>query len=551
MLRLLIVDDERYIVESLSELFAMQPDMELDILTAYYGDEALHILKHTKVDLVFLDIKMPGMSGINVAREITENWPNCRIIFFTGHASFDYIYEIKNIKNTSFLLKTEDNDTIVAALKQAIAELEEQRSYQQLSSQAEQAQMRLSYLLHSDILRDMLNGRSIIDLKETISRNADSFQFDIGAPLHLLFLKTKQTSSINCNVDFHQHIITLTAYFYHSLNEKYRISLIDTATDTFTLFIQPIPGTVPCMNMNHSTYIHECLNDCLSSTLPVTSCHLLLLFSEKEINWYQVGKTFDFYQQYYINVILPSFTQYDRLIVCKEEELSFPVQNSCFQQFSVPPVYFSRLINGLQTSNLKEVSTVLQDFYGIFSKTNSMHHLSAISLYHKISNIYIDFIMQYHLTEKIALQVGLCRLYDLNQFQSWEELILYYQRISLLLLQTIEKEENDSRKRTISQVKAFIQSNLHRALSLNEIANAVNYNSTYLSRLFHQITGESISQYMLRIKMEKAKNYLTHSNETVQSIAEKLGFVSSQYFSMVFKKYAGLSPRDYRNRSIY
>lgn len=549
MFRLLIVDDERYIVESLSELFSTRPD--LDILTAYYGDNALRILKNTKVDLIFLDIKMPGMSGIEVAREITVNWPNCKIIFFTGYASFDYIYEIKNMKNTSFLLKTEDNDTILASLQQAITELETQRSYQQLTSQAEQMQMRLSYLLHADILRDLLNGKSPTDLRETIARSNEHFQFDITSPLHLLYLKIKWESSIDFHVDFHQRITMLTAYFHHCLNEKYRISLVDMDTNTFLLFIQPLAGVHPTMNMSHSTYIRECLNDSISSTLPIPDCHLLLLMREQEISWFQIGKSFDFYHQYFINILLPSFAQYDRLITCKDEDLNCSSQDSSFQRISLSPSLLPGLNAGLQAGNLQEINVILQQLQEILSQMGSMHHLAAISLYHNISNIYIDFIMQYHLTEKIALHIGLYKLYNLNQFQTWADLIAYYQQLSILLTQTVANGENDSRNRTILQVKAFIKSNLHRSLSLNEIANAVNYNSTYLSRLFHQITGESISQYIIREKIAKAEDYLAHSSESIQNIAEKLGFESSQYFSLVFKKNTGLSPRDFRNHTIY
>ena len=117
-------------------------------------------------------------------------------------------------------------------------------------------------------------------------------------------------------------------------------------------------------------------------------------------------------------------------------------------------------------------------------------------------------------------------------------------------MQTITFEENDSRERTIAQIQAYIQSNLHRELSLTEIANSVNYNSTYISRLFRQMTGENLFQYIMQVKMARAKEYLTQTNDSIQAIAEKLGFDTSQYFSSVFKKQTGLSPRDYRNRSM-
>ncbi len=115
----------------------------------------------------------------------------------------------------------------------------------------------------------------------------------------------------------------------------------------------------------------------------------------------------------------------------------------------------------------------------------------------------------------------------------------------------ISDEENGSQERTISEIKKYIKSNLGRSLSLDEIANHVNYNSTYISRLFRQLTGENISRYIVEQKIEKAKEYLSETNESIQTISEKLGFETSQYFSNVFKKRTGISPREYRNLSLY
>ena len=146
MYRLLIVDDEKFIVESMLDLFSRQEDMDLEIMTAYYGEEALKLLQ-SKIDVILLDINMPGLSGIDVARQITQNWPLCRIIFLTGYSNFDYIYQSNQMKNTTYLLKTEDNETIVQAVKDAIAEIEEEKRQQQIYSQLEVNQVYLEHLL--------------------------------------------------------------------------------------------------------------------------------------------------------------------------------------------------------------------------------------------------------------------------------------------------------------------------------------------------------------------------------------------------------------------
>ncbi len=179
-----------------------------------------------------------------------------------------------------------------------------------------------------------------------------------------------------------------------------------------------------------------------------------------------------------------------------------------------------------------------------------MHHLAAINLYHKIADLFIEFILQHHLTEKIALQIGLYMLYEPGQFQSWSDFTDYCHKLSSLLLQAVSSQELDGREQIVSQIRAYVQNNLQKSLSLTEISNSVNYNSTYVSRLFRQMTGENLSDYILRTRMTKAMEYLTQGNESIQAIAEKLGFDTSQYFSYVFRKHTGFSPREYRNRSF-
>lgn len=92
MYRILLADDEKHITDWLHALLASQDRMEFEVYKAFTGPDAIRILDEMKVDIVLLDIKMPGYSGLQIADKITQNWPRCRIIFLTGFDSFEYIY---------------------------------------------------------------------------------------------------------------------------------------------------------------------------------------------------------------------------------------------------------------------------------------------------------------------------------------------------------------------------------------------------------------------------------------------------------------------------
>ena len=98
----------------------------------------------------------------------------------------------------------------------------------------------------------------------------------------------------------------------------------------------------------------------------------------------------------------------------------------------------------------------------------------------------------------------------------------------------------------IVRVKKYIADHLHEDLSRGEIAASVYLNSDYLSHLFHEKTGLSLSAYIQQLRMEKAMRLLTQSGESVSSIAAKCGFSNIPYFSKQFKNFTGKTPNEYR-----
>ena len=95
--------------------------------------------------------------------------------------------------------------------------------------------------------------------------------------------------------------------------------------------------------------------------------------------------------------------------------------------------------------------------------------------------------------------------------------------------------------------KEYINQHFCESISLSEVADYCNVNSSYLSNLFHKQLGISYSKYLMQIRMERAVAYLKDSPETkIYEIGEKLGFVSTKHFISVFKKYYGVSPTTYQ-----
>ena len=92
----------------------------------------------------------------------------------------------------------------------------------------------------------------------------------------------------------------------------------------------------------------------------------------------------------------------------------------------------------------------------------------------------------------------------------------------------------------------FIEANLNRQLSLNEIAQSINVSPWHLCRLFKMGTGTSVTQYLLGLRMEKAKELLETTCLRVKEIMNQVGIRDESHFARTFKKLFGFSPSQYR-----
>ena len=94
----------------------------------------------------------------------------------------------------------------------------------------------------------------------------------------------------------------------------------------------------------------------------------------------------------------------------------------------------------------------------------------------------------------------------------------------------------------------YIYSHIHNRITVKELAEHLNFSESYLSKLFHKEMGLPISQYILNLKIEKAKNLLQYSEYSIIDISNYLSFSSQSHFIQVFQKYTGMTPHKYRTK---
>ncbi|MED4731374.1 helix-turn-helix domain-containing protein [Aneurinibacillus migulanus] len=115
-----------------------------------------------------------------------------------------------------------------------------------------------------------------------------------------------------------------------------------------------------------------------------------------------------------------------------------------------------------------------------------------------------------------------------------------YERLSLRYYEELTKDEQ------LQKCIDYIGEHYTEDLSATQVAAQINLSAPYFSRLFKKETGRSFVYYVTFVRMQRAVWLLRHTNQTIEQIAEELGFNTPNYFSCIFKKYAGLAPSEYR-----
>ena len=126
-------------------------------------------------------------------------------------------------------------------------------------------------------------------------------------------------------------------------------------------------------------------------------------------------------------------------------------------------------------------------------------------------------------------------------------LSLFAQHLSALSNQILVQQEN-AEPPLITRAKAFITEHQTESLSLGQVAKAVNSSPFYFCKLFKKATGLNFTDYLSRIRIERARNLLLNPNLRVSEIAFEVGFQSLTHFNRVFKHTVGLSPTRYRQQ---
>lgn len=204
------------------------------------------------------------------------------------------------------------------------------------------------------------------------------------------------------------------------------------------------------------------------------------------------------------------------------------------------------LITKVKTGDAAQAKALLNDLLGyvFFAEGNNLEVIKtrAIELCSLLSRAAIEG----GATNDVILKMNNHFLKNLQGIQSLEDLCYSLQEtleaFTENMFQTIPGKNHDIIKKAI----LYISKNFSENLTLEEVALHVHLNPAYFSSMFKQSTGSSFKEYLNMIRIEESKRLLSNTDYSIIDIAVATGFEDQSYFTRVFKKYTGLTPKQYR-----
>lgn len=141
-----------------------------------------------------------------------------------------------------------------------------------------------------------------------------------------------------------------------------------------------------------------------------------------------------------------------------------------------------------------------------------------------------------------------------------EQLVKIYLEELLIRLMRLEnndggakntKNSREGKESTLAnEIAQYLAMHLYTKVTIDELCDRFHFGKSHLCDVFRKSKGESILRYYLKLKLAEAKSLLHEENTSVTEISERLGFESPSYFTRIFKRYTGVTPREFRRNVI-
>ncbi|SFF36927.1 two-component system, response regulator YesN [Paenibacillus catalpae] len=507
MYKLLIVDDEQIEREGLKAI--LQHGLpEIIIEQAKNGNIALQLAEQFQPDLILMDVKMPGINGLEAVERISAYQPSIKFIMVTAYDTFDYARKAIKLGVKDYLLKPSKASEIVATVQRVLDLIEEERKTAQTTELQLTALQRVLPIIETDIVTQLL--------------------FDHVHEVHL------------------DELVGLLGV--RTANENYAMTVLlpPGAESCYSAIKEKVrkmgSGWVGAMYGRQIPIIvfPEADRDRSYRSQAVTMARELLAVAKADGNegWFvgigNVYESLDQIRQSYQEALMASIDPSQPVKYRFYEDT--PVLGVTRDGYTVKQLE-QQLFDRIRLGQWEQVRGELVDFIRRYENEGA-------SILHTQQRV-LELLW---IASRVLLEMGIeidtpmfsFQVLDYRQLRTESELLL--ERMKQSFAEHHERLEPD----TIQQIKQYIADHSHEDISLEAIGRMVGLSPFYISKMFKDQLGINYIDFLTDCRIKKAIKLMGDPERSLKEITYMVGYHDPNYFSKVFKKMCEVSPTEYR-----
>ena len=527
MYRILIADDEGIMLESIKNIIMKSFPEEFEVSTAKTGRSAIEQAEFLHPDIVFMDIHMPGINGIQAMQEIRKFNQTALFYVITAYDKFDYAKDAIEIGVERYLTKPVSKATVIEVVREAMQKVEQMR---QKRSEQLKVQEKLETIVPvvengfvSNILiqtnwKDMEYYRQLLDITE---ENGYVCVFQFGTQMEDGKLVSPVGASVQAQ-DFSDEFRAILKSYLHCL-------IGNVISDRIVV-------AVPCGKDQNAYETRVAVIEQMRQIVARLEQRLPMKFRAG------IGR---------IRPLEELRASYQEAVLALQENEGHIVHTDDVSGHG----YYEGEYPA-ETERRMFVLLDRGDVEGMRIQANSFYDWMVEQYPGSRDNIRLKVLEYVLRAERDAFKVGAVNygfsfrenyLTEVMRFDDYEQLRAWFLEKMNAACSRIRDRQEEQSETVVSKAMLFLNENYRKDISLDDVSREVNVSPYYFSKLFKEESGRNFIEYLTDLRMEHAKDLLAAGSLSVKEISQESGYADPNYFSRIFKKHTGMTPREYRD----
>ena len=534
MLRVFLAEDETIIRETLRDTMPWAQCGYTFVGEAGDGEMALPLIQQTKPDVLITDIRMPFMDGLALSKLVLQEFPQMKVIILSGYDDFEYAQTAIGLGVERYLLKPITKSTLMGVLEEVRQKIQGERAQQNYLAQFHQEAQDYEQYARRRFLERVVAGQLTV---REIYEQAEKLDLDLRAQAYDLALVSAMPEKGS------------TAEAYSESGARIRDGMVShfLKHPEYILFRWNLTSFAVLL-LGKREDMGRIINRCVSKVQ-----ELYQTFGP-ELNWYVAVGT----PTQRLSALPGCFEEVSRLWAYRHilpeqhiltadtvKHLTGTGPDHDLSGLDMNKVNPAVLTGVLQNASAQEVPSFVDEYiHSLEDALESKPFCQYLMLSARFTAT--QFAETLGVEQKEYLS-GLNCLNMVGQQISVGDLKRYLSDILLRAIELRDRVTGSQYKGQLKQAVDYIDEHYQSEdISLNRVAKEVDLSPNYLSAVFSQEMGTTFVEYLTAKRMEKARELLRTSELRSGEIAAAVGYKDSHYFSFLFKKTQGCTPRDYR-----